>query len=134
MTKTKSKGILIKESLICAVTGVGVSFGASLFTAWIAMQTKDPVSLAGTMGAVCALCGALTAALFGSIKTKDALGGACACGLYTVICILMSLCLPETTGSPLIQIGVSLLGGLGGVAFTRGSRKKSVRKYTKKRL
>lgn len=132
--KTKSKGSILKQCLISALLGVGVSFAASLLTAWIAMKTGDPLSVAGTMAAVCAFCGGFCAAILGSSKHNGLLGGVYALALYTALCVLMSLCLPDRVGNPLIQIGVSALGGLGGVALTMGkggNSKKKIKKYVK---
>lgn len=130
----KTKSFSLKQSLIGAALGVGVSFGASLVAAWIALKTKDPLSVASTMAAVCALCGALSASLLGGVKQKGILGGVCACAVYTAFYVLVSLVFPDSTGKPLILLGVSVLGGLLGIALTarRGNTRRRLKKYMRR--
>ena len=44
-----------KQSLVGAAVGIAVSLVASLITAWVALKTKNPLSVADTMASICVL-------------------------------------------------------------------------------
>lgn len=135
-TKKSAAGTaVVKQTVISGGVGMISSLIISLITSWIAVKTGDPLSIAGTMAAICVLCGAATAAITGGVMGKSFSGGLYAGGLYTVVCVLISLCMPSTDGSPLIQVGAAVFGTLGGCALTRShkpSTKKRLKKYVKR--
>lgn len=133
--KSNKNSHLTKQSFIGAAVGIAVSLGASLVTAWIALKTQNPLSVADTMAAVCVLLGAGTAAVCGCVGTKSFMGGLCSGGVYTLLCVVVSLCMSDTAGSPLVLIGAAVLGVFGGCALVRGHKpntKKRLKKYVKR--
>lgn len=131
----KTSAHTAKQSLIGAAVGIVVSLAASLVTAWVALKTKNPLSVAETMASICVLLGACTASVCGSISLKSFTGGLISGGVYTLLCVIVSLCMPSTCGSPLVLAGAALFGVFGGCALVRGRKpntKKRLKKYVKR--
>ena len=131
--KAKKQGVsVIKRTVTGAAIGIAAALTASLITAGVAVKTGDPLSIASTLAAVCVLCGAISAALFGSVSGKSFLHGIYSGGLYTVLLVILSLCMPSSEGSPLVLTGAAIFGVLGGCAMRPKGGKKKLKKYVKR--
>jgi len=133
--KSAGASAVIKKTAIGAAVGFGVSVLLSLITAAAALKTKDPLSMADTLAALCVLGGAMAAAIFGCRAGKGFLPG-CYTGLaYTLVYVLLSLCMGDGGGKPFMLFGAAVLGTLGGCALAKGkkpSTRKRIKKYVKR--